>query len=119
MLIVGIVFLAIALLVTVFKCTVVWDATHEWQNGGIPTLDLVIVYPIFLAFGLSIILDELDRLPFPGFGVLAYLGFAVFLGFLHWLFDRHGKIAIERRMHAKEKSNSELQTKNHTPPSIQ
>ncbi len=95
----GMILLAFGVLWAVFKGYVVWDIAHDVYNGGgAPTLDFPVFCPIPLALGGSMVLSALDKHPFPGFGLVLYLCLALFLGFLHWWFDRLGEPERERQL---------------------
>ena len=73
------------------KACVVWSASRcPHGGGGAPTLDFILFYPLFLAFGVATLLGSLNASPFPYFGVVLYgLLLSLAVG-VFWLFHRLG-----------------------------
>ncbi len=97
----GIALIALGLLYSLFKGYVVWTVTHDvFNGGGVPTLDFALLCPVPLAAGVSFMLEASGRLPFPFFGLMAYLCVAASFWLLHSLFDQLGRPERERQLQA-------------------
>jgi hypothetical protein len=88
-----------------FKTYVVWDVSRTIYDGGVPTLDYAIFYPIFISFGVTTILSSLEIRPFPFFGVVLWLAILALSIFLFWLFDRLGAPVRAAQLDAIQKQN--------------
>jgi hypothetical protein len=64
----GIIFCTLAVLIGVFKYTVVRDDARG-MGGDVPVLDFVFFPPFLLSIGLSLVLKHYGLYPFPYFGV--------------------------------------------------
>jgi len=74
----GIFVSALGLFYAVFKYSVIRYAARDIYNGGgVPIMDFVVIVPVFLAGGLSLLLKQANHYPFTDFGVLVYVGLAV------------------------------------------
>lgn len=81
------------------KLSIVWKSTRDLDyGGGVPTLDLPIFYPIFIAWGLTEILGSIDALPFPGFGFAVWAALGALAASLMVLFERLGKPIRARQL---------------------
>ncbi|MCW3054594.1 MAG: hypothetical protein JWN14_3764, partial [Chthonomonadales bacterium] len=99
MLLLGEIVTAFAILITLFKLSVVWDVSRDpYGGGGVWTTDFVIFYPGWIALGIDILLGASHKIPFRNFGGVLYIVLvAIFLGVYVLIFatgDR--KLARER-----------------------
>jgi hypothetical protein len=90
----GLAFLAIGVLVSLFKGYVVWDVAHDpYLGGGVPTLDFPLICPLPLAVGTVAVFAAFGLKPPCVLGLLLYLGLAAAFYALYWWFFRHGQVA--------------------------
>jgi len=58
----------------VSKLYLYWQVSRDlYRGGGVPVLDLPIVYPIVIAVGVTQILRSMDSIPFSLFGFVVWL----------------------------------------------
>ena len=80
------------------KMNVIWSAGRcPHGGGGVPTLDFVIFYPVFLTFGIATMLASIGAVPFRYFIPVLYVGLLALTLFIHWLFDRLGARELQRQ----------------------
>jgi asparagine N-glycosylation enzyme membrane subunit Stt3 len=109
MLWIGVFLTAFGTLAYLFKLYVVWDVSRDVYNGGgVPTLDLPVVYPIFISMGLAGIIRALDSTPFPYFGLVVWVAIVLVTIALMALFDALGKpVREEQSRQIQERNRAE------------
>ncbi len=71
---VGTLLTAIGTLGYVSKLYIYWQVSRDlYRGGGIPVLDLPIIYPILIAVGITQVLRSMDSIPFSLFGFVVWL----------------------------------------------
>ena len=88
-----------------FKLYVVWDVSRDLFDGGVPTLDLPVVYPVFIAWGVSAMLGALNVTPFPFFGIALWIAIVILAVALMYLFDKLGRPVRDAQLRSMEDRN--------------
>ena len=84
-------------------------ARDLFNGGGVPVMDFVIFVPLWLSFGISVLLKYLGAYPFPFFGLAAYLVLAALLYGVMNLEYKLGKPEVERQLEQIEKRKTSEQ----------
>ena len=80
------------------KMSVIWNAGRcPHGGGGVPTLDFVLFYPIFLTFGIATMLASIELVPFRHFIPVLYVALLALTIFIHWLFNVLGERELQRQ----------------------
>ena len=83
----------------VLKAFVVWSVDHDVYNGGgVPTLDFPLIYPLFIAFPVSVALHSANLYPFPFFGFAFWAALTAFAFIFMWYSNRHGSPERQRQL---------------------
>ena len=106
---IGLIIASLGTVAFLFKLYVVWDVSRDLFNGGgVPTLDLPVIYPVFIAIGVSTLLKSQNVALFPYFGFVLWIAIVVVAIGLMWLFDKLGRPIRDAKLRAIESRKGDV-----------